>query len=154
MKAVLTLALLALAAPARADRLPLPADTPASYRAECGSCHLAYPPALLGKGDWLRLLGGLDRHFGSDAALEPAARQEIATFLERHAGPGSQLATAGDPPRISRSARFLHKHDEVPARLWRDPRVKSAANCEACHRGAAAGRYSEHDLAIPELRGR
>lgn len=154
MKTVLTLVLLALATPARADRLPLPADTPASYKTECGSCHLAYPPALLGKRDWLRLLGGLDHHFGSDAVLEPAAHKEIAAFLERRAGAGSLLAAADDPPRISRTARFLRKHDEVPARLWRDPRIKSAANCEACHRGAADGRYSEHDIAIPELRGR
>jgi hypothetical protein len=154
MKPLLILALLALAAPARADRLPLPPDTPASYKAECGSCHLAYPPVLLGKRDWLRLLGGLDRHFGSDASLAPAAGKEIAAFLERHAGTGTQLDTADGPPRISRTARFLHKHDEVPARLWRDPRIKSAANCEACHRGAAEGRYSEHDIALPELRGR
>ena len=52
----------------------------------------------------------------------------------------------------SRYARFVRKHREVPARLWHDPRVKSAANCEACHRGAVDGNYSEHDIAIRELK--
>jgi len=152
MKALFLLALLGLSLPALADRLPLPAATPASYKTECGSCHLAYPPALLGAGDWLRTLDGLKNHFGSDAELNTAQKQEILTFLQRNAGYASKVGNAGSPPRISKTARFVRKHDEIPARFWRDPRVKSAANCEACHTHAADGRFSEHDIAIPELR--
>jgi hypothetical protein len=152
MKPLLLLTLLGLSLPALADRLPLPASTPASYKSECGSCHLAYPPALLGAADWRRTLGSLKDHFGSDAEPSPAQKQEIATFLERNAGNAGKLGNAGEPPRISNTARFVRKHDEIPKRFWRDPRVKSAANCEACHTHAADGRYSEHDIAIPELR--
>lgn len=152
MKPLLLLALFGLSLPALADRLPLPASTPASYKTECGSCHLAYPPALLGAADWRRTLSGLKDHFGSDAELSPTQKQEIAAFLERNAGNAGKLGNAGEPPRISNTARFVRKHDEIPKRFWRDPRVKSAANCEACHTHAADGRYSEHDIAIPELR--
>lgn len=152
MKKALLLVLLASALPALADRLPLPAATPASYKSECGSCHLPYPPALLAAADWRRIVSGLDRHFGSDAAVDAQKQQEIAAFLERHAGDAGRLGSAGNPPRISQTRHFVRKHDEIPARFWRDPRIKSAANCEACHRGAAEGRYSEHDIAIPELR--
>lgn len=144
--------LLAIALPAFADRMPLPADTPASYKAECGSCHMAYQPGLLSAGDWQRIMAGLDEHFGTDATVDAPARQEIGRFLESHAGNAGKLGKAGEPPRISQTARFIRKHREVPAKYWKDPRVKSAANCEACHKGAAAGRYSEHDIAIPELR--
>ena len=151
MKIALTL-LLGVALPALADRLPLPADTPASYAAECGSCHLAYPPALLSAGAWRHIMAGLNDHFGSDAAVDAQKRQEITAFLERHAGNAGKLGSAGDPPRISATARFVRKHREVPARLWHDPRVKSAANCEACHRSAVDGNYSEHDIAIRELK--
>ena len=152
MKRIALTLLLGVALPALADRLPLPADTPASYPAECGSCHLAYPPALLAAGDWRRVMAGLDKHFGADAAVDTQIRQEIDAFLERHAGNAAKLGSAGDPPRISTTARFIRKHREVPAKLWHDPRVKSAANCEACHRGAAEGRYSEHEIALPELK--
>jgi hypothetical protein len=152
MKNLLILLLLASSLPARADRLPLPADTPAAYKAECGSCHLPYPPSLLAATDWRHLLQNLDKHFGSDASLENPTLTEITRFLERHAGNTSRLGLAGNPPRITQTARFIHKHREVPARFWRDPRVKSAANCEACHRGAANGHFGEHDIAIPELR--
>jgi len=146
------LAVCALALPALADRLPLPTDTPPAYRSECGDCHLPYPPALLAAPDWQRLLAGLDRHFGSDATVDRENRAKIAAFLERHAGSPHKLGSAGEPPRISQTARFKRKHREVPKALWQDARVKSAANCEACHRDAAAGRYSEHDLVLPELR--
>lgn len=149
---LIALALAGAAAPALADRLPLPADTPAAYKSECGSCHLAYPPALLAAPDWGRLMAGLDKHFGSDASLDARTRQEIADFLARHGGEASRLGAAGDPPRISRTARFQRKHHEVPLSLWRDPRVKSPANCEGCHRGAAQGRFSEHDMVLPELK--
>ena len=152
MKRIPLTLLLVVALPALADRLPLPADAPASYAAECGSCHLAYPPALLAAGDWRRVMAGLDEHFGTDAAVDARNRQEISTFLERHAGNAGKLGSAGTPPRISTTARFVRKHREVPAKLWHDPRVKSAANCEACHRGAADGNYNEHDIAIRELK--
>ncbi len=152
MKRLALIAFLGCALPALADRLPLPAGTPASYKAECGSCHLAYPPALLSSGDWRRTMGGLKEHFGSDAAVDPKIGQEIGAFLERHAGNAGKLGSAGEPPRISQTAQFIREHRKIPAKFWQDPRVKSAANCEGCHRGAAEGRYSEHDIAIPELR--
>lgn len=144
--------LLSGASAALADRLPLPADTPESYRSECGGCHLAYPPSLLVAADWQRLLAGLDRHFGSDAAVDGKNGQKIAAFLERYAGNSRHAAPAGEAPRITRTAWFSREHREIPKRFWSDPRVKSAANCEGCHTNAAAGRFSEHDIAIPELK--
>lgn len=152
MKTIALIALLGFTLPALADRLPLPANAPASFKAECASCHLPYPPSLLAANDWRRIMAGLDQHFGSDATVDPQKRQEITAFLERHAGDPARLGNAGNPPRITQTQRFVRKHHEIPARFWRDPRVKSAANCEACHRGAATGNYGEHDIAIPELR--
>lgn len=149
---LLTATLLATAFPAMADRMPLPADTPASYKAECTSCHMAYPPAMLSAGDWKKTMNQLDKHFGTDAAVDSKTAREIGSFLERNAGSGSRVEGAGNPPRITRTARFERKHDDIPAKFWRDARVKSAANCEACHQGAANGRFSEHDILIPELR--
>ncbi|MBP5988170.1 MAG: diheme cytochrome c [Azonexus sp.] len=152
MKTITLIALLGLSMPALADRLPMPANAPASFKAECSSCHIAYQPALLAADDWRRIMAGLDKHFGSDATVTPQKRQEITAFLERYAGNAGRLGSAGNPPRITETQRFVRKHREVPAKFWRDPRVKSAANCEACHRGAASGNYGEHDIAIPELR--
>jgi nitrate/TMAO reductase-like tetraheme cytochrome c subunit len=152
MKTIFLFAMLVSSFPALAERLPIPANAPASFTAECGSCHIAYQPALLAADDWRKLMAGLSTHFGSDAAVDRKIEQEIITFLERNAGDSRRLGSAGNPPRITQTKSFIRKHDEVPARFWRDPRIKSAANCEACHPGAAKGSYSEHDIAIRELR--
>lgn len=152
MKRLLVIALLGSAFPALADRLPMPANAPASFVSECSSCHIAYQPALLQAADWRKLMAGLGDHFGSDATVDEKTGQEIGAFLERHAGSASRPGNAGNPPRITQTARFIRKHDEIPAKYWRDPRVKSAANCEACHPDAAKGSYSEHDISIRELR--
>jgi hypothetical protein len=152
MKRIALTLMLAVALPAVADRLPLPANTPASYQAECGSCHMAYQPALLSANDWRKTMAALKDHFGTDAAVDAAQRQEISVFLERNAGAAGKLGSAGEPPRISQTARFLRKHREIAPKYWNDPRIKSAANCEACHRGAADGNYSEHDIAFRELK--
>ena len=152
MKRITLTLMLAVALPAVADRLPLPANTPASYQAECGSCHMAYQPALLSANDWRKTMAALKDHFGTDAAVDAAQRQEISAFLERNAGAAGKLGSSGEPPRISQTARFLRKHREIAPKYWNDPRIKSAANCEACHRGAADGNYSEHDIAFRELK--
>ena len=152
MKRIAITLLLGAALPALADRVPLPANAPAAYQAECGSCHMAYQPALLSANDWRRTMAGLKEHFGTDATVDGPAGKEIASFLERNAGNAGKLGSAGEPPRISQTARFVRKHREIPAKYWKDPRIKSAANCEACHRGAAEGNYSEHDILIRELR--
>lgn len=118
----------------------------ATYRNECGSCHIAYPPALLGAIDWRGLLAGLDRHFGTDASLDAGARKEITAYLERAAGQPRRGATA---LRISDTAWFRREHDEVRAATWKRAAVQSASNCGACHRQADRGDFSEHSIHIP-----
>lgn len=139
------------AAPARADRGPLlPADAPAAYAQECASCHAPYPPGMLPAASWKRLMAGLDRHYGSDAALEPVTRTQIEAWLLRHAG-GYKRTGSTPPPddRITRSDWFARKHRGVEAATWRLPSVKTAANCAACHTGADRGLYDDDDLRLP-----
>lgn len=143
---------LALPAAARADRLPLPADAPASFQAECGGCHLPYPPALLTAPDWQRVMATLDRHYGDNAGLEEKTRREIEAFLVRHAATRGRMSGAGDPPRLTRTEWFQREHRKVPATAWRDAQVKSAANCAACHTRAEQGSYRGREIVLPRSR--
>ena len=142
---------LALSLPAHADRLPVPAEAPPSFKAECGGCHLPFPPALLTAADWRRVMARLDEHYGDNAGLDEKTRREIEDFLQRHAASRSELAGAGAPPRLTQTAWFQRKHRKVPLSVWRDPRVKSAANCAACHTRAEAGSYRERELVVPGM---
>jgi hypothetical protein len=150
--AALLLGLQALAATgARADQLPMP-NLPA-YTQECAACHMAYPPGLLPAASWQRLMANLPRHFGTDASLDPAMQQQLSAWLQANAGSFKKVARDPAPPpqdRISQSAWFVREHREVGNAVWKRKAVGSAANCTACHRSAAQGRFSEHDITIPQ----
>jgi len=118
----------------------------ASYRAECGTCHIAYPPALLGAVDWRAIMQGLDRHFGTDASIGDARRAEILTYLE---GASGDKRTMKPSLRITEATWFRKEHAEVAASTWKLTEVKSAANCEACHLQANVGDFSESGLRLP-----
>jgi hypothetical protein len=123
----------------------------AAYRAECGSCHVAYPPALLNAQAWQTIMSRLAEHFGSDASLDAKTADEIGGYL---AADASRKAGAAPPskalPRITEARWFVREHDELPASLWKSEAVRSPANCAACHTRAEQGDYSERTLRLPK----
>jgi hypothetical protein len=147
MKRILLLVALLGASLAHAHGVKLAVPENAKWKEECGSCHLAYPPQLLTADDWQRLMQGLDKHFGENAVLDPKDNQEILGFLKRYAGGGERFSARS--LRISDTLWFKREHDEVPSRAWSDPRIKTPANCGACHVNAARGNWSEHGIRMP-----
>lgn len=129
------------------ERMPVVKN--ALWQNECGACHVAFPPHLLPAESWRAVMAGLDRHFGSDASLEPAAAREIGAFLERNAGRSRHAVSSRPILRITETRWFVREHREVPARVWKNPKVKSVANCAACHTQAESGNFSEHGIRMP-----
>ncbi|RTL27012.1 MAG: cytochrome C [Burkholderiales bacterium] len=120
------------------------------YKQECSACHVAYPPGLLPAQSWRRLMSGLPRHFGTDASLDATSVKQISDWLGKHAAPSAYGAWATPTEdRITRSAWFGRQHNEIPARTWKLPAVKSAANCAACHTRADQGDFNERYVRIP-----
>jgi cytochrome c553 len=138
----------------------MPRLTHAAWQQECASCHLAYPPAMLPRASWRRIMGGLEQHFGENASLDPATQADILKFLEAHAADSGnsamgrrvmQGADAHNPPlRITETRWFTNKHDEVPRAVWSRKAVGSAANCVACHRQAEKGVFDDDTVRIPK----
>jgi len=129
-------------------------DNP-GYRQECGSCHVAYPPQLLSAASWRAVMGGLDKHFGTDASLEPAARDGILAFLEKNSGRRDTKANGKPLLRITETKWFAREHrKEIAAGTATRPDVKSIANCGACHRQAEKFDYAESSLQVPGGRSR
>jgi nitrate/TMAO reductase-like tetraheme cytochrome c subunit len=117
---------------------------------ECGSCHVVYPPQLLPAASWRAVMGGLDKHFGTDASLDAAARSEILRYLQANADRHDTPAGGEPLLRISETRWFVNEHsEELPRDIWRNPAAKSPANCSACHTAAEQGDYSERWLRIP-----
>lgn len=148
-KSLLILALCALSGLARADDVrPLGKVLP-TWQNECAACHLAYPPSLLTAEDWKKMMSGLDRHFGANASLEPADRAGITTFLEQNAARRKPERHSAASLRITDTPWFQREHREVASATWKSSQVKSAANCAACHPGAAQGDFEENRVRIP-----
>jgi Dihaem cytochrome c len=136
--------------PARADAgWLMPQDLPAGYKQECGSCHLAYPPGLMPARSWQRLMGGLEKHYGSDASLDPVTLQQIRAWLVSHAGTGKRVNEEPPQDRITRSAWFERKHRKIDPGVWNLASVKSASHCASCHSAAERGDFDDDRLQFP-----
>lgn len=146
----------ALATSAALADLPRSTSAPAAYVAECGNCHTPFPPGLMLEKDWRKTLSGLSSHFGTDASLSAAELKAVTTYLTANAAvdPG-RFGTQVEPPRLTRTGWFERKHlRKLPDSVWKDPKVKSAAHCTACHTRADQGNYAESDIAVPGFPGR
>jgi hypothetical protein len=134
-----------------------PMASNAKWVSECGACHLAYPPHMLPAESWRAIMAGLDKHFGSNASLDAADANEITVFLEKnadtrkksHETPGKNGTMVKPLLRISETRWFKSEHREVAEHTWKNPKVKSRANCGACHTKAESGDFDEHNVKIP-----
>ena len=150
--AIGSLALLGLWPLAQADDRAATVPLLPKYQQECAACHVAYPPGMLPAASWQRLMGGLGKHFGTDASLDETSAREISTWLNQHAGTYKRVTEAPPQDRITRSSWFLSKHKEreVPLAVWKRASVGSPANCAACHTQADKGSFNERDIKIPK----
>ena len=125
---------------------------------ECGACHMAFQPELLPARSWAALMAGLDNHFGENATLDPATSKEILAYLQAHAadaGGGDRrhhnetlrgLSRSETPLRITETPHWIREHRrEIATSAFSNPKVKSKANCVACHAGAEQGYYDDDD---------
>jgi mono/diheme cytochrome c family protein len=127
----------------------MPSDMPKAYTAECAACHTAYAPGLLPARSWQRIMTGLDKHYGTDASLDDATVRQLSTWLQTHAGTYKRVNEAPPQDRLTRSAWFERKHDEIPSAVWKHASIKSAANCGACHTGADRGDFDDDHIRLP-----
>jgi hypothetical protein len=154
------LGLILAATSVAASAQPTVARTPEEvWRAECASCHMAYPPGLLPERSWRRLMSGLDRHFGQDASLGGPALQMVTEYLVANSAERSthrrasrflrSIPSDATPLRITENAYFRREHDEVAPEVWKRPKVGGPSNCIACHGDAEQGDFSERNIRIP-----
>jgi len=138
----------------------LPSEQSVAYDKACASCHMVYAPSMLPARSWDKLMMGLSHHFGDNAEVDTATRDEISAYLQRNAADKveniyaqSMLNLLKDdetPLRISETKYFVLLHDIVkPEMITGNPDVKSVARCEVCHYEALEGRYNRFAVRIP-----
>jgi cytochrome b len=128
--------------------------TPASWSAECDSCHLAYAPCLLPARSWSAILAPGADHFGEDLALTPASRERLeaiagaparretwACWKMRASIPATQA-----PVRITDTPFWREAHWRMDSRDFNPPRAAGRHDCGACHRDASSTTFSPRSL--------
>ncbi|MBK1680770.1 cytochrome C [Rhodocyclus tenuis] len=118
------------------ERVSLPAEKNALWRSECGACHQAFPPMMLTVGNWQAMMRELEQHFGEDASLDEASRQEIAAYLQRNGAPDSYGRHSASSLRITDTAYFQRRHKGSSVPLWRRTGENKPSNCPACHKAS------------------
>lgn len=122
---------------------------------ECASCHTLYPPELLPKEGWSKLMGDLSNHFGDDASLDLADQQSILAYLLAHSAETSgqemsvkmmQSLEKRDIIAITQTPFWKKRHKKIPAEVFAGERVKSRANCKACHSDVEQGTIEDHAI--------
>ncbi len=126
---------------------PIARTTPEwkAYEAECGSCHLAFPPNMLPAASWKSVMGGLTDHFGQNATVDAATKQTLEAWLVKNAGGPLPKPTL----RITTTNWWVREHDEISPSVYARKSITSAANCAACHTRANEGAFGEHEVRIP-----
>ncbi|MEQ1599099.1 MAG: diheme cytochrome c [Methylotenera sp.] len=137
----------------------LPAVSNAQWKTECSSCHMLYHPGLLPERSWNKMMAGLDKHFGENASLDAATRDEINRFLtlnsadkqgnRRSSRFNQSIPANATPLRVSETRYFTSKHDEISVSTFKRKSIGSASNCVACHKSAEKGDFSESQVKIP-----
>jgi mono/diheme cytochrome c family protein len=151
MKNIISICLLALVSSiALADGNMLPLKIPEKVKSECASCHMLYAPGFLSKDSWGTIMGTLDKHYGTDASLDPQSVKEVSQWLFQYAGTYKRVNGAPPNDRMTESDWFIRKHKKVSNETWKNPKVKSKSNCMACHTTADKGQYDDDYVKVPK----
>lgn len=122
---------------------------------ECGSCHTLYPPTLLTKEGWSKLMGDLPNHFGDDASLDTADHQTILEYLLAHSAETStqemsvkMMKSLDKPDRIAitQTPFWKRTHRHISVDIFKSDKVKSRANCKACHSDVEQGTIEDNAI--------
>ncbi len=125
---------------------------------ECGSCHTLYPPFLLPKRSWKKLMAGLEDHFGDDASLDKDVKDSIENFLLSNAAETSDKEAAfyilkslkgKEEIAVTKTPYWKRKHKNIDEKIFLSKKVKSKANCKACHKGVEKGMIEDREISFP-----
>jgi len=129
------------------------------YEEECGTCHFAYQAELLPEASWLKILAGLENHFGETIILDDESKNVIMRYLKGKCAENSPakysiniMGSLGRhaPLRITDIPYIRKAHKDISPDIFDRDSVGSLSNCTTCHLDAESGIYNKDNVSIPK----
>ncbi len=125
---------------------------------ECASCHTLYPPFLLPKKSWVKIMNNLENHFGDDASLDKDTNSKITDFLTKNSAEYSTKEASfyilnsikGEQIAITKTPYWIKKHKNIDKNIFKSKKIISKANCKACHSKIEKGLTEDNQIKIPK----
>ena len=130
-----------------------------TYTENCGACHFVYQPELLPSGSWIKILAGLEDHFGETIDLDTESKKIISDYLRSNAAEFASTKLAGKimrsidnqtPLRITEIPYIQKNHHKIKQNVLKQDSIGSLSNCSACHKTAGKGVYDDDNVTIPK----
>jgi len=130
----------------------------AAFYNECGDCHKVYPPYMLPKRSWQKIMAGLDNHRGekiTEANITKSQQTSILEFLTLNAAETSKREAAvkvmhslGErrPKAITKTPYWRETHKDIPKYVYKQKKIKDKSNCIACHKDFEHGNLDDMNI--------
>lgn len=129
------------------------------WREECGECHFAFHPTLLPERSWRRIFAEQHEHFGEDLDLDDDTLMELLAFHIKYSSESGLIEPARKilyytptneiPTQVTETHYWKIKHKDIDPKYWKHEKVRTKANCSACHLDADRGTYEDSDMRLP-----
>ncbi len=128
------------------------------YDEKCGDCHKTYPPHILPKKSWERIMARLDNHRGkkiTDENITKSQQQSILQFLTKNSAENSTrevsvkiMNSLGErrPKAITKTPYWRETHKNIPKSVYKTKEIKDKSNCFACHKNAEHGNFDDVNI--------
>ncbi|MDO8453773.1 MAG: cytochrome b/b6 domain-containing protein [Sulfurimonas sp.] len=134
-------------------------EHPQFYK-ECKSCHTLYPPYLLSKQSWVKMMDNLENHFGDDASLDEKDKKSIRDYLVENAAENSTKESAfnilksiknTEAIAITKTPYWQKRHEDIDKNIFASKEISVKSNCKACHKNIEQGLLNDKDIKIPKI---
>ena len=107
------------------------------------------------KKSWELIMSDLENHFGDDASLDVEINKNILAFLLKNSAETStaeasfkflQSIKNQDIIALSKTTFWEKTHKDIPKEIFDNEKIKSKANCKACHTDIEKGLIEDENI--------
>ncbi|AXX91030.1 diheme cytochrome c [Arcobacter suis] len=100
-------------------------------------------------------MSDLENHFGDDASLDVETNKNILAFLLKNSAETSTMEASfkflqstknQDIIALSKTTFWEKTHKDIPKEIFDNEKIKSKANCKACHSDIEKGLIEDENI--------